>query len=441
MQFGYAAICLASSALTAFGHEPAARESVTRNQQPASQFLVEREVEPLIAHMQAETQRHTGAMTTLAALEGEMRTTLSGGGALALGPSASFLAFADASVAYQGLYQDYVRKLTFELAHTKSPLFPVAELARSTVFETLGSGYSLTESWAATPLVAGAPTPNVITRDGATGTQQLLQVFSNTVPGFVSSGAPDFVQLALAPYITPVANGYFYSASFNNSVANAGQAVAIVDNGLPLLVYMPDTVTDATSLFPASLVAYARSLDASFGLDWGGLMQLLRPAFTPPTWGGSGGSNGVWSPIAAQGGGCAGVEECLAAAEAAYNTQLLSAYDAYSQAVDAAWLDFESDAEANRQSRDGFFDAFSRAGWPDQLGSTYEAWWEYVNGFDEANRAELNTDLENAEKNLKAAVCAAGKDFADAVKDCVRDCPEWAGLGDAMDAWLANQGC
>ncbi|MCC7014484.1 MAG: hypothetical protein IT454_18125 [Planctomycetes bacterium] len=433
MQFVRTSICFVASAVFAVAQSP---------ELPHSTASSSSDVARLCARFQAEATRTYGALGTLAKLDAEMRAAPRRGGFLPFGPYESFLEFADVSVAYQGLYQDYVEQLTLELAQAKLPMFPRAEVARTRVYESLGESYLLTESSCATPLVGGAPSSDVFTQAGSTGTSQQLQLFPYSIPGFDLTGSPDFVQVALAPYIGSTANGFFYSASFNGLVEHAGQAVSVVDNGVLLLVYMPDTVTDASSLFPASLLAYARSLDAALGLDWGVLMQILRPTFAPPSWSGSSAGGGALSPTVAQGGGCATVEDCLLAAENAYNAALASAYNDYSQHVDAAWADYTADAEANRQSTEGFFDAFSRAGWNGPLGgSSYQTWCMYVAEFEAANEAELFQDLENAKNNLKNAVCAAGKDFVDAVKDCIRDCPEWAGLGAAMDAWLANQGC
>jgi hypothetical protein len=74
-------------------------------------------------------------------------------------------------------------------------------------------------------------------------------------------------------------------------------------------------------------------------------------------------------------------------------------------------------------------------------GSSYEVWQEYVEGFNPPNRAQLEQELANADNNLRTNVCNAVRKLRDAVKNCIRDCPEYAPLGPAMDAWVASQGC
>jgi len=351
----------------------------------------------------------------------------------------SYVAHLNAQATYETAYVAYVHAQTLDLAHARSASFEREEAACADVFEAIGDSYVLSETWMACPSSDGVTFPVVVTTSGTIAGIDELQLYPFSVPKLDLSSEPPEIAAVLDLVNTDPIEGFHFSARIDGTLRVAGIATMVTNASGSMLLIRPDTVDSPTSVVSAADTALGRGLDAALGgLDWDFVFALLHPAYQPPKWDPTQGSNGV----ASQGDPCAEALACIAQAEQAYDQAMKDALARHTEKIRNAFRDFSHTAAAIEQSRQGIRALFQQAGQNGLVGGgTREMWETRFDGYDQDNLAKLKADLQDAKTNLRNEACNAAKARRQAILNCIANCPALLEFLPIINQLLSAAGC
>lgn len=361
-------------------------------------------------------------------------------GSVPCGPSApvqstlgEFQAWSMARAAYDVAYSEDVTRLVYEVATATRPNFSDTEEARAVIAAQMGDSYELCSTWLSSFRAPGAQFTVATSSEGSTAALDQLVLYAfDLEPLDMADLPPDvadvFGQLDMDAY-----EAYYYSARFDGTLVHSGMALLQPQDFGDSLLLWPQAVQTSSSYLTGPQVAGLCALNVYGTLDLDLVFDVLWPAYAPPVFTPSGGSDGHFAVSLDP------FWECVLAACKAYD-QAMKNDAAYS----AQWARTNEKNRsavvlATARSRDAVNAAFRAA--EDMTtwgGMTQDQWDDYLDGFYDDAQEEYEAAEEARKQWEKDRKCQNAQDLRSRVLDCLGT-NEYPELVDLLNAWVASQ--